>query len=217
MANVIGVGDILAARAWVQLDEQGAVNTYNFTCLSKTGAGGTDQDLATALDSLFASFYIPMLSATTEYRGTQVYFLKRLGLLTGAAPVSSIANAGLGSAASYPLPRVATAVVSYNNGLRGQRNRGRIFLPFVTADFLASNGRPTVGLETLVNSFLSVMLAGFTVGGGGNTSSVVWSLLHKVKGAIPTDRGPITHAELAEKFGGMHKRGDYGKPNASPI
>jgi len=217
MANVIGVGDMLAARAWVQLDEQGAVNTYNFVCTGRAGAGGTDQDLATAMDSLFGSFYVPLISNLTEYRGTQVYFLKRLGLLTAAAPVNSIASASVGSAASFPLPRTAAAIMKYNTGLRGPRNRGRIFLPFVSADFLANNGRPTVGFDTLVNSFLSVMLAGFTVGSGGNTSDVVWSLLHKNKGTIPTDRGPILHAESADKFGQMHKRGDYGRANASPI
>jgi len=217
MSNVIGVGDILAARAWMALDEQGAVNTYNFVCGSRTGAGGSDQDLATSLDTLFAAFYRPLISARTEYRGTQIYFLKRLGLLTAAAPVTSTASGGLGTASSYPLPRTATAVVKYNTGLRGPRNRGRVFLPFVTADFIANNGRPTTAFDVLVNSFLSTMLAPITVGSGGNTSTLTWNLLHKVKGAVPTDRGIIINAESADKFGQMHKRGDYGKANASPI
>jgi hypothetical protein len=217
MANPIGVGDILAARVWCVLNEQAAVNTYNWVCLSKTGAGGSDQDLATTLDTFYSSFYIPLLPSLAIYKGVQVYFLKRLGLLSNAVPVNSIAASGNGTGTGNSLPRNAAAILSYNVGLRGPANRGRVYLPFVASEWLDATGRPTTAFGVLANSFLSGQLGGVVAGSGGNTSTLAWCLLHKVKAAVPVNRGEVTHAESAEKFGQMHKRGDYGRANSSPI
>jgi hypothetical protein len=217
MSFVIGVGDLLAARFWSVLDEQAAVNTLNYACTAKTGAGATDQDLASFLDSGFAAFFRSLYPPTVTYRGCQVYFLKRLGLLTAAAPVSSLAGSGVGTATGPPMPRDAAAIVKYTTGLRGPSQRGRIFLPFISTDYQASNGRPTNAFAVLLNSFASGAVVPITVGSSPNQSTLVWSLLHKVKGAVPVDRGPIDFAESANKYGNMHKRGDYGRPNSSPI
>jgi hypothetical protein len=213
----IGIGDILAARFWSVLDEQGAVNTLNYVCTAKAGTGGSDQDLASFLDAGSASFFRALYPNTVEYRGCQVYFLKRLGVLTAAAPVKSVAGAGVGTATGPPMPRNSAAILKYSTGLRGPANRGRIYLPFISTDHQSSNGRPTTAFDVLVNSFASGLPSPVTVGSGGNTSTLAWSLLHKVKGAVPIDRGPIVLAESADKYGQLHRRGDYGRANASPI
>lgn len=216
MPLAINVGDILSARAWCQLDEQGSVNTYNYYCTSKAGSGGTDQDLASAFDFIISGFYKALCPATVEYRGTQVYFLKSFfGVLI--APVSSIANAGVGTATGNPCPRNTCPVMKYNTSSRGPGGRGRLFMPFCATSFVASNGRPTVGLETLMNSTASALLSPLIVGSGGNTSTLEWSLIRKHKGAVPTLDGTIINALSADKFGQQHRRGDYGRANASPI
>jgi len=217
MATPIAVGDILAGRAWSQLDEQGAVNTYNYVCRSITGAGATDQDLAASLDNGFNTFYKALYPNTVEYRGVQVYFLKRLGLLTAAAPVSSLAGSGVGTATGPPMPRNSCAILKYNAGLRGPAYRGRIFLPFLSTDFQASNARPTNAFAVLANSFLSTLTVPLTTGTSPNTATLDWCILHKVKGGVPVVRNSIVNAESANKFGQLHKRGDYGRANESPI
>lgn len=217
MPYTIGVGDILSARFWSKLDEQGAVNTLNYVCTAKSGTGGSDQDLASFLDSGYASFFRSLYPNTVEYRGCQVYFLKRLGLLTLAVPVASLAGAGVGTATGPPMPRNACGIVKYTTGLRGPANRGRLYLPFISTDFQSTDGRPTVAWATLINSFGSGAVVPITVGTSPNQSTLVWSLLHKVKGAVPIDRGPIILAQSANKYGQLHKRGDYGRPNDSPI
>lgn len=217
MGQPIGVGDILACRVWSVLDEQAAVNTYNYVCSAKVGAGGSDQDMATFLDTAMASFYPGLYPNTVEYRGVQVYFLKRLGLLTSAAPVQSTTGAAVGTATGFPMPRSACSILKYNDGLRGPAHRGRLYLPFISADWQANNGRPNNAFDTYANSFASALLTPITVGTGGNTSTLVWSLIHKVKGAVPIVRGTITVSGVANKFGVLKRRGDYGRANASPI
>jgi len=213
----IGVGDILAARFWSVLDEQAAVNTINYVCTAKAGTGGSDQDLASFLDTNFASFFRALYPNTVEYRGCQVYFLKRLGLLSAAFPVFSTANAGVGTATGPPMPKNTCGMVKYTNGLRGPGNRGRLYLPFISTDFQATNGEPTNAWAVLINGFGAGGVVPITVGSGGNTSTLTWNLLRKVKGAVPIDRGPITLAQSANKYGQLHKRGDYGRANSSPI
>ena len=217
MPFVIGVGDILAARFWSVLDEQAAVNTMNYVCTSKIGTGGSDQDLASFLDTGFAAFFRALYPNTVEYRGCQVYFLKRLGVLTAAAAVFSTSGAGVGTATGPPMPKNSCGMVKYTDGLRGPGHRGRLYLPFISTDFQAANGEPTVAWATLINSFGSGAVVPITVGTSPNQSTLVWSLLHKVNGAVPIDTGAIVLAQSANKYGQLHKRGDYGRANSSPI
>jgi hypothetical protein len=217
MATALAVGDIISARAWLDLDEQAAVNTYNYECISKTGSGATDVQAATLLDTGLASFYRPLVPPTVEYRGVQVYVMFRAGGGFLPAPVSSVASAGVGTATGPPLPRNTAPVLKYATGVRGPGGRGRVYLPFVSDDFLATNGRPTNAFDVLANSFASSLLTPFVAGSGGNTATFAWVLLRKHKGGPPTINGQIISGESADKFGQMHKRGDYGRANASPI
>lgn len=217
MATQIKANDILIARVWCELDEQAAVNTYGYQCISMTGAGGLDQDLANTLDTAFATLYKAMLPPTADYRGTQVYFVNR-GIGTFLpGPVQSTTGAGAGTATLPPIPRNSAAILKYKTVVRGPGGRGRVYLPFVSSDFLTTHAEPTTAFAVLLNSFASASLAPFAVGSGGNTSTMVWSLLRKTPGTLPVSTGQIVAAESAQKFGQMHKRGDYGRPNASPF
>lgn len=217
MAVAMSVGDIMSVRAWLQLDEQGAVNTYNYNVISNTGGGATDQQLATAFDAAIGPFYQLLVPSTVEYRGVQVYFIKRTPGFTLPSPVKSIAAAGVGTATGNPIPRTAAPILKYKTPVRGPSGRGRLYLPFVADSFIANNGRPTNAFDVIVNSNASGLLSPLVVGGGGNTSTLVWSVIHKAVGTPPITRGQITEAESADKVGQMHKRGDYGRANASPI
>lgn len=214
MALNVAAGDILAVRAWCQLDEQASVNTWNYLCSSVTGGGITDQDLATQWDTLNGSpFYQFLMPPDAEYRGVQVYFMKRTGNLP--APVSSIAGAHVGVTGTTCLPRGSASILKYATFERGPGGRGRIFLPFVSSDYVASNGRPTVAHDTLVNSFASGLLSPFVITSGGNSATFNWGLFKRRTN--PKTLIAALTAQSADKFGQLHKRGDYGKANASPI
>jgi hypothetical protein len=216
MPTQVVVGDILSLRAWNTLDEQAAVNTYNFECISVTGAGVTDQEFANAQDAPVSSFYKAYCPTTVTYRGIQVYFIKRTtGFLPN--PVSSVISSGAGTGSGNPTPRNTCAILKYATPVRGPGGRGRVFLPFMADSFVANNGRPTIAAETLINSLGSYFQAPLTVTVGARSGTFVWVLVKRPPHTVPTVTGQIVTSEAADKFGQQHKRGDYGRANASPI
>jgi len=179
-----------------------------------TGGGITDQDLATQWDTLNGSpFYQFLMPPDAEYRGVQVYFMKRSGFLP--SPSVSIAGAHVGVTGTTCLPRGSASILKYATVDRGPGGRGRIFLPFVSGDYAAANGRPTTAHDVLVNSFASGLLSPFVITSGGNSATFVWGLFKRRTN--PKTLSAAITAESADKFGQLHKRGDYGKANASPI
>lgn len=215
MATAIANGDIFAIRAWTSVQEQAAVNTYNYEVNIVTGGTITDQDVVNTWDTLVASpFYQNLCASGVQYDGCQFYFLKHPLFLPN--PVKSVTGAGPGTTGVDTLPRVACAILKYNTAARGPIGRGRVFLPFVSADYADVNGKPTTAFDVLVNSFASALLAPLTVTAGPATLTATWSLLHRIP-ASPPSALQILQAESAGKFAMLHKRGDYGRANSSPI
>jgi len=216
MATSLQAGDILSGRVWCTNDEQASVNSYNFQVVSVTGGAVTDQDFSNALDLLTSGLYGPMLTTHSVYNGVQTYFLART---TGSlpAPVKTISSAGAGTASGNPVPPVTCAILKYSAFARGPRGRGRVYLPFVAVSFVSPDGTPTVAFDTLVNSFASAMLVPLTLTSGGSSATCVWSLVTRHPVPAPPTAVQLLQAESAAKFGQMHKRGSYGKPNVSPI
>lgn len=217
MATQIQVGDILAVRAWNHLSDQAAVNTFNFACIASTGAGVTDQDLADGFAPFFATFYTTYMANGATHDGVQVYFMRRTAGFSLPAPVDNTVSAGGGTAGADALPKNTAAILKYTTNVRGPAGRGRVFLPFASTAATTPFGVPTAALNTLINGLASTLLTPTIVGTVPNQSTLVWSLLHRdpVTKVITTTE--LLSAATAFKFGQMHKRGDYGRPNASPI
>jgi hypothetical protein len=217
MATQIAVNDMLAARYWFVLNEQAAVCTFNYQAISAAGAGVTDQDLANKLDTDFNIFWKDLVPPAVTYRGVQIYFRNRGVGVYLPAPVSAGLGSGVGTATNPPVPRVACLMMKYRTVIRGPGGRGRLYFPFVSNDFVASNGRPTVAYGVLVNSAAANFLLPYTVTVGVNSTTLVWVLLRNHFGALPTVTGQIVNAEASDRIGQMHKRGDFGRANSSPI
>lgn len=216
MATAIQVGDILAGRVWTSTAAQAAVNTYNFTCISLTGGAVTDQDFANALDAITVLLYAPLCPAEVTYDGVQVYFARR-NPMNLPNPVKAILSAGACTGTGGILPTEIAAVLKYGSTTRGPGGRGRVFLPFIAGQFKSAFGVPTTAMGVLVNSFASALLSPLVVSSGGSTCTLVWSLVRKALLPTPPTDVQIVSAESAQKFGQIHRRGDYGKLNLSPI
>lgn len=212
MATTIATNDLLSVRVWTVLGNQAAVTTFNFRCSSVLGTSATDQTFATLMDAFMAAFFPVIMADNASYRGVQVYFLKRTGILPN--PVSSITNAAAGVGGTNALPRNSAAILKYGTDLRGPGGRGRVFLPFLAADTMGADGDPTAGFNTSVTAFGASMLIAQVAGSGLNIATLKWTLVHRGPVVSSTD---LTTAVSAGKFGQMHKRGDYGRPNSSPI
>jgi len=215
MATALQTGDILSQRVWAQLGTQASVNSYNYQVSSITGGAVTDVDFANALVTQTLAFYASLMADQAQYRGFQVYFLKRAaGSLP--QPVVNITGQGNASGGTNALPRNTSGILKYNSFSRGPGGRGRIFLPFLPTDFMGPGGLPNASFGTLVNSFASALLTPVVVTAGGSTATLIWSLVKKIPATPPTSE-QIIAASSADKFGQMHKRGDYGRANVSPL
>jgi hypothetical protein len=217
MANAIVVGDIMACRAWCTLQEQAAVNTYHYECITVSGGAITDQDLSNGFDALAEPFYKGLMSTTGVYNGIQTYFAYRAPPAVYPHFVKTITNAGNGSTAGGSVPPTAAAIMSYGTPLRGPAERGRIYLPFLSVTQMDGVGHLTTGADVFINSQCTLLLPSLTITGGGSSATFVWVIAHKKKAPTPWTTTQITNAESSGKFGQMHKRGSYGRPNTSPI
>ncbi len=218
MSTQMATGDIMSARVWSTAGPQAAVNTYNFVVTSTTGAAQTDQQLADALDVFFAAFYLLILGNGANYNGTQIYFLKRGAPGVLPAPVKATAGAASGSGGADIVPKNTAGIMKYSTGGRGPGSRGRVFLPFIATAFMDPLGDPDTGLNTLINGFGTNLLLGVSIGTTPDTAQLKWCLVHRTLPPVVTiSQVILLNAESANKFGQLHKRGDYGRPNVSPI
>jgi len=212
MATTCQPNDLISIRAWTRLGDQGAVNTYNFDCISITGTSITDVALAAYFDPLMAGFYGGGCANDVEYRGIQLYFIKRTGPLP--APIINTTSSGNCTGGTNSLPRVVCPIMKYATFVRGPGGRGRLYLPFFPTTVMTSDGELSNGGRTYIDTWGSFLVTPFTVGSGGNTASFVFALVQRKPIAL---KGQILTAFASGKFGQMHKRGDYGRPNNSPI
>lgn len=215
MATSVATGDILSARAWTTLNDQAAVNTFNYECITFSGGAVTDQDFCNAVDVFWSGFYKGVMSPASSFDGTQVYFLKRSGPLP--APVKEIASAGPGTLGTAPVPPNAAAIMKYNATARGPGGRGRVYLPFFSTLLMGTDGRLTVAGDTAINNLAASLLPAFSVTSGGSSATFQWGLVRRFPRPTPPVINQIIQASSANAFGQMHKRGSYGRQNLSPL
>jgi len=215
MGTAVQANDILSIRAWNVLDSQAAVTSFNWQCISVSGGGVTDQDFADAHNTTYGTLHKGSMPDSATHRGIQCYFLQRSGPLP--QPVKSIGAAGDGTVGTTSLPKNTAAILKYASAVRGPGGRGRVYLPFISADMADLNGRPNAALDILMNSFASFLLTPMVVTVGANSATFVFGIVRRNVLPAPLGFLQAVTCESATKFGQMHKRGDYGRPNSSPL
>lgn len=188
-----------------------AINTMSF----HIDAGGTDADLATALDSAYTNALTPDVhdgAAVTEYAITPY------DGVSSATPHVPGAGKWVGHTGGDYVPQVAE-VVSFHTATASRRARGRLYLPFTTESSI-SDGHITSGsaptMAAAWNTFLSAM------GDDGFTPIIASTILththtvHNVDGSVtrgvpvgaaltPTSF-PITRATVSTKLATQRRR-----------
>lgn len=217
MALPVENGDVLSARVWSTFGDQAAVNTYNYVAFSVSGGIVTDQDLANSVDVIVNGTYKGLMTTDATYDGVQVYYRQRtLGNLP--APVAHTASAGPGLQPPPTVPAQVAGIMKYVTNVRGPGGRGRVYLPFLATDLVANDGLPTVAFDSAVNAMATLLLTPITIVIGGATASFYWALITRLPGpTVLYSNRQIIQAKSAQKFGQLHKRGNYGRTNQSPI
>jgi len=213
MANVIQVDDIIIARGVCFDTDQVGINQMHYVCNNTGSVPNTDQDFATALDTLLAPLYKLVINNIAFWRGVSVQ-IRRAGVLY--APAIENANAGAGTAGAIALPRQTCGLVGYSTGLAGVRFRGRMYIPFPSSTSDLGDGHPTGGYS--LNIFnISQIYFGFN--GPITPTGPTWlpALIHAPgKSPVPLPT-LITGTYSSGNWATQRRRGSFGRQNAIPF
>lgn len=219
MANF---GEFYQIRVWSYTLTQAAVNVRHFRVTNVSGISPTDTEVAERCNTLWAAPYKALISANATYRGVQAQIImpqppKQAG--------STIASSGVGGVAGDMVPGMVSGIIKTVTSLAGRKYRGRIYIPWVAEADNGPTGIPTAGYVTRLTTLASEMVNVITVTGGLGTLELTPILPGKT--LIPGSNPPkyvldgthtnITGYTARTIWASQRRRGDFGRPNTSPI
>jgi len=182
----------------------------NYVIGTITGGTITDQDFANQASMFYSTLIVTIMPNSCDYDGVEVSLPTRSPI---PATVTSTLGHGAGASGTQVANTQAAALISLYSSLSGQRNRGRSYLPFLTATFIDVTGFPTSGFLTLLQIIAAAFAAfqGFTVGGASATfNQVIYHRLTKLWTYV-------FNWVAQQKFATQRRRGNYGRNRTPPI
>lgn len=205
------VGDVLEVKMYTWQPPQLGVNVRHYRVGAVAGLITLTQ-IASSLDSIQATLYLPLLSSTAEYYGTQV---SNITVLPMPVPAQVNANTAIGTAGSTPLPGQVSGIGTVLTDVAGRSGRGRMYASFPD-NVSNANGPPAhptplylVNLEVLMNTIYSSRTITF----GAVSATLIPVIYHRVT-RTTTD---VASQRVNASWATQRRRGDYGKPNVLPF
>jgi hypothetical protein len=192
------------------------VNTFFFHTIAEVGTGASTVSVATGWDAILAPLYKAWLPATSRYYGVEAQYL----IPPINVPVTTNANAGVGTAAGNNLPNQASGLISIRTQLAGPKYRGRAYIPFPAASNADVQGDLTPAAAVLLQAIATAVNTNTVFGGGGNTSTLALCVRHRTnKGVKPALFGyqEAVTATADQLFATQRRRGQFGRSNPLPF
>jgi hypothetical protein len=206
----LAIGDIVRTRIVCDDDNQVSENIMHWNVFALGTPAATDNDFATAFDSIIAPLFKAILPGDTNYIGVGVQVLFPLPVLVEQTNRS---NVGAGTFGGTSCPKQCAALISWHTLFAGPANRGRTYLPFIPATALTTNGELVAAYNT-ARTTLAVAIAGFhSIVVAGRGASV--NLCIKHRGAFATT--DIVGFSTSVKVATQKKRSDYNRTNSVPF
>lgn len=210
MAINITTLDVLQARVYATLGGQTAINVLHFECVLHGGLGGTLQQCASAFDALISTSFKALLSSSASYRGVG---MKRLRPGAPTVEEYAVLGSGAGTVTGDVLPKQCCGLIAKRTDFAGPSARGRFYMPFPGEADNDADSTPSSTYMTRLASLAANLILGFNAGLGADMSTLDLVLSRNV----PLSTTPITSMLTREKWATQRSRGDFGRPNASPI
>lgn len=215
MATPIMAGDVyrLVTYCWCQAQLQLGLNVHYYKASSTVGAP-TDANQVDNFSLLWGADLKSVMSDQAEYRGlTLQRWMMPLPL---PSSIISTVNAGVGVTAADPLPTNITGIITWQSGISGRKFRGRSYLPFPAKTASGADGYPTAGYVIALALIAFHQIPPFiTTDGAGNSVGWIKQIVH---GSTPAaTMTNVTGGTPRKRWAQQHRRGDYGKTNATPF
>lgn len=210
MATALQVGDIVQVRSYTTVPNQTAVNRWHYWVTAIGGSPGTDIDLLTSLNTLIAGDMKNQLPANATWKGFMASIINRT---PPPVPVQLTTGAGVGTIGVDCVAKQVCPIVSWYTANAGRKYRGRTYWPFMPVNWVDNYGE-VVAAGSVAYDLTAGVLQNFTaVSNGGRTATVAMVIYHRVTGTHDNVVTRLTRATPATQ----KRRGDYGRPNVSPI
>lgn len=209
-ATPLLAADILRVAAIAQLGAQVAMNVWHYFVVSATGTPATDQDVINTVDTTIATLYKGIIPSEVTYKGILGGIINRS---PNPLPVQSTTGAGAGVTAVEPMPKQAAGITSWYTAFAGPGYRGRTYWPFISSGYQDVNGEITNAGKAAMDAVAGALQGLTSISTGGRTATIALAIYHKkVKLTTPVATR-LTRTVVATQ----KRRGDYGRPNTSPL
>lgn len=209
IAVPVNVDEILSVQFGTYQKDQAGINTIHVRVAATTGVP-TTLNVADKYDDLCHAIYKDLMTIEAEYYGVRV---QKVWPLPKTVAAVWAANTGPGVAGTEPMPFQISGVLSFDCTVVGQRNRGRIYIPFpdeVQHD--AGANRPDAGYLMLLGSLGTILANDVTWTSGANSVTLEPVIFHR----DTNNYTPVEGYTPRAKWGTVRRRGAYGQTNAYP-
>lgn len=206
----LALNDLMELRIFCQMGEQGSVNVRQYVVEDITGTGPTPGGLLDGISLSVAGNIKPLMSNEATYRGCG---MRRVIPKPASVEYLSSAGKGTGNQVIMALAKQTCGMITFTTPYAGRGYRGRMYLPFPDQASNAAGGHPTAAYLTAAQTYATWLCSTLTVGIAPNQIVLTPVLWHRLLG-MATD---ITGSKTPDKWGTQRRRGDYGRPNESPI
>ena len=211
------VGDILEITHVWRCDLQIAENTVHYRVSSVIGGGLNCSQIAANFANNAILVAAGLLPEQASYYGAKCRNL--VAPQTRSFHEIIITDGTVGSSV---VPKQVSGVISIYTPLAGQKNRGRVYFPFLPTTFADPAGRLSAAGYTAWNTNKSNFIPLATdITAGPATVSLALVVRHgRGEIAFPVPAGTATTADTLitqRSLGTQRRRGDYGRVNANPF
>lgn len=202
------VNDIYEVKMYGYAIDQVSVNVLHYKITTKGGTGATEQQLADYFSNLGSTYWKPLMSSSSDWKGAAV---RRLVPGPFGSIVTSSLGTGAGGVSGDMLPRQVCGVGTLRTAVGGRAGRGRIYFPFPGETDNFSTSTPTAGYIANMAAALSNIITGST-GTGGNTNGFRLGVFHRSTNGIDD----VISGFARNTWGTQRRRGSYGHRNTAP-
>ena len=204
-------GEIWGIKLLTRKGNQLGINILHYVSANVQATGPLPQEVAVAMDNAFAPVYKPAFGVGTTWLGT---IASRVHPLPPGFAGISVGNQGPGSALGAPLPDQVSGVITKRTNFGGRSFRGRVYVPFPTANFDSGDGiHNNAAYATVLNAIGAALLVTRTAGAAGLTADFLPVIFHR-----STKASDFVTSFLAKTlWGTQRRRGAYGALNPQPV
>lgn len=209
---VLNAADVLqlTIATYFTPSRQLGLNTSHWQVTVSGAPPANVSDFVNVMDSLFAPLYKLAISGGAKYYGCRAVKVFPAG---APAPQTATANTGAGLVGTQVLPTAIAGILKFTTANVGRKFRGRNYIPFPDATFLAAAGaEPTAAYVAAILNIGAVYVPQAIIVGG--RSATVTPVICNKAGTAPVS--PITNVLSEGDFGTQHRRGDFGRTNNYP-